>query len=176
VAALGGYATVPSHAFRAALEGELRLGEGTSAWLTSLTLAYAHGDHSRAPSDLGLTLLTLELALCPPSFVAEPSLWISACASVRGGGVHLAFSATEADVTANDRWRPWLSVGPLLRVGVPLSERWALHGVAQLAVQLVRDTYTVGIGSAESPVVETVPLYRPEALSLELGAGIGYSF
>jgi hypothetical protein len=176
VAALGGYATVPSHAFRAALEGELRLGEGTSAWLTSLSFAYARGDHSRAPSDLGLTLLTLELALCPPSFVAEPSLWISACASVRGGAVHLAYTATAADIAARDRWRPWLAVGPSLRVGVPLSERWMLRGVAQLAVQLVRDTYTVGVGPPEEPGAETVPLYRPEALSLEVGGGIGYSF
>jgi hypothetical protein len=176
VAALGGYATVPSHAFRAALEGELRLGEAASAWLTSLSFAYARGDHSRAPSDLGLTLLTLELALCPPSFVAEPSLWISACASVRGGAVHLAYTATAADVAARDSWRPWLAVGPSLRVGVPLSERWVLRGVAQLAVQLVRDTYSVGVGPPEEPGAETVPLYRPEALSLELGGGIGYSF
>lgn len=176
VAALGGYAMVPSHAFRAALEGELRLGEGTSAWLTSLSIAYARGDHSRAPSDLGLTLLTLELALCPPAFVAEPSLWLRGCASVRGGAVHLAFSATQADVAARDTWRPWLAVGPALRAGVPLSERWTLHGVAQLAVQLVRDTYAVGVGPAEDPGAVTVPLYRPEALSLELGAGIGYSF
>jgi hypothetical protein len=174
--ALGGYAMVPSHAFRAALEGELRLGEGTSAWLTSLSFAYARGDHSRAPSDLGLRLLTLELALCPPAFVAEPSLWLRACASVRGGAVHLAFSATEADVAARDTWRPWLALGAALRAGVPLSERWTLHGVAQLAVQLVRDTYAVGVGPAEDPGAVTVPLYRPEALSLELGAGIGYSF
>jgi hypothetical protein len=176
VAALGGYAMVPSHAFRAALEGELQLGEGTSAWLTSLSIAYARGDHSRAPSDLGLRLLTLELALCPPAFVAEPSLWLRACASVRGGAVHLAFSATDADVAARDTWRPWLAVGPSLRAGVPLSERWTLHGVAQLAVQLVRDTYAVGVGPAENPGAVTVPLYRPEALSFELGAGIGYSF
>jgi hypothetical protein len=123
-----------------------------------------------------MTLLTIELALCPPAFVAQPSLWLSACASVRGGAVHLAFSATDADVAARDTWRPWLAVGPSLRAGVPLSERWTLHGVAQLAVQLVRDTYAVGVGPAEAPDAVTVPLYRPEALSLELGAGIGYSF
>jgi hypothetical protein len=63
-----------------------------------------------------------------------------------------------------------------LRAGVPLSERWALHGVAQLAVQLVRDTYAVRVGRAGDPGAVIVPLYRPEALSLELGAGIGYSF
>lgn len=176
IAALGGYATVPSHAVRAALEGELRLGEGSSAWLSSLSFGYAHGDHSRAPSDLGLTLLTLELALCPPSFIAEPSLWISACASVRAGTVRLAYSATESDIAARDTWRPWLAVGPSLRAGVPLSERWALRGVAQLALQLVRDTYRVGVGPAQDPEAESVPLYRPEALSFELGVGIGYSF
>jgi hypothetical protein len=43
-------------------------------------------------------------------------------------------------------------------------------------VQLVRDTYSVGVGPPEEPGAETVPLYRPEALSLELGGGIGYSF
>jgi hypothetical protein len=57
-----------------------------------------------------------------------------------------------------------------------LSERWALRGVAELAVQLVRDTYNVGVGPAEAPETESVPLYRPEAVSLEVGAGIGYSF
>jgi hypothetical protein len=141
-----------------------------------VSFGYAHGDHARAPSDLGMTLLTLELALCPPSFIAESSLWISACASVRGGAVRLAYSATESEVAARDTWRPWLAVGPSLRVGVPLSERWALRGVAQLALQLVRDTYRVGVGPAEEPDAESVPLYRPAALSPELGLGIGYSF
>jgi hypothetical protein len=141
-----------------------------------LSLAYAHGNHSLAPSDLGLTLLTLELALCPPSFVAEPSLWISACGSVRGGEVRLAFSARDADVDARDTWRPWLALGPSLRVGVPLSERWALRGVAQLAVQLVRDTYTVRVTDPADPEPTTLRLYRPEPLSFELGVGVGYSF
>jgi len=176
VAALAGYATVPSHAFRGALEGELRIGEGRSSWLSSLSLAYARGSDAVAPGDLGLTLLTLELALCPPSIIAESSLWISACASVRGGGVRLAFTSTLPDVEARDTWRPWVAVGPSLRVGVPLSEHWALRGVAELAVQLVRDTFAVRLGAADDPTADIMPLYRPEPLSIELGAGVGYSF
>jgi hypothetical protein len=176
VAALAGYATVPSGALRATLEGELRIGEGRSAWLSSLSLGYARGNDTAPPGDLGLTLLTLELALCPPSFVAAPSVWISACASVRGGQVRLALTSTDPAFEARDTWRPWLAVGPSLRTGVPLSERWALRGIAQLTVQLVRDTVGVNLVSPDDPQGTLLPLYRPEAMSLELGVGIGYSF
>jgi hypothetical protein len=168
---------VPSQAFRAALEGELWLGEGDSAWLSSLSLAYARGQDAVAPGDLGLTLLTLELALCPPSFVAASSVWISACASARAGGVHLALTSTDPAVFARDTWRPWVSLGPSLRAGVPLSERWALRGVAQLMVQLMRDTFAITVSDPDDPTIATsLPLYRPEVVSFELGAGIGYSF
>jgi len=67
-------------------------------------------------------------------------------------------------------------VAPSLRVGVPLTERWALRGLAELALQLVRDTYAVGVGPTNDPESESVPLYHPPALSLELGVGIGYTF
>lgn len=171
VAVLAGYATVPSQAFRAALGGELRIGEGTSAWMTSLSLEYARG---KAPRDLAPTLLTVDLALCPPEFISEPSVWISACASARAGWVRFAFAEPQPGLNAFDKWRPWLAVGPSLRAGVPVSERWALRGVAQLALQLVRDT--VGIDDENDPTTPPERIYRPPAYSLELGVGIGYSF
>jgi len=176
LAAIAGYSTVPSHAFRGALGAELRIGEGRSSWLSSLSFAYARGNDTVDPGDLGLTLLTLELALCPPSIIAEPSVWISACASARAGRVRLAFTSTLPDVDARETWRPWVAVGPSLRVGVPLSEHWALRGVAELAVQLVRDTFAVRLGAADDADADVLPLYRPEAVSIEVGAGIGYSF
>lgn len=173
LAAHVGYATVPSHALRATLDAELRLGEGEVPWLASLSLAYARGNDAADPGEFGLTLLTLELALCPPAFVNEPGLWVRACASARGGALHLSFTRPSPGLDAPDVWRPWVALGPSLRLGVPLSERWALRGFAGLAVQLVRDTFAVRV---EGPEGERVPLYRPEAISLELGAGASYSF
>lgn len=172
--AIGGYSTVPSHAFRGALGAELQIGEGRSSWLSSLSFAYARGNDTVDPGDLGLTLLTLELALCPPSIIAESSVWVSACASARAGRVRLAFTSTRPDLDARETWRPWVAVGPSLRVGVPLSEHWTLRGVGELAVQLVRDTFGVRLGADAD--AQILPLYRPEALSIEVGAGIGYSF
>ena len=94
----------------------------------------------------------------------------------KGLGALIPATATEPEVDARDRWRSWLAVGPSLRVGVPLSEHWTIRGVAELAVQLVRDTFGVRLGAEDDSAAELMPVYRPEAVSLEIGAGIGYSF
>jgi hypothetical protein len=61
-------------------------------------------------------------------------------------------------------------------VGVTLSERWTLRGLAELAVQLVRDNFDVELTAADASASRRLTVYRPEALSLELGLGVGYSF
>lgn len=174
-----GYASVPSHAFKAALGGELRFGEGASGWVGALSLAYARGDHANAYGRLALTLLTLELQLCPQGVALNGSVWLRACGQLRGGGINLSISPGELPVVPEDaKWRPWAAFGAGLAAGFPLTERLELRGLFELAVQLVRDRFEVARlgseGSAEGGATDT--LYRPEALSLELGLGLGFAF
>jgi hypothetical protein len=178
LAAYGGYASVPAHAVKATLEGELRFGEGVSSWAVLLSLAYAHGDSPVPSGELGLTLLTAQLGLCPPAFVNEPSVWIRGCASLRGGGLRSTVSSSDPTFLAefDQHWGPWLAVGPSLSAGVPLSESLALRGLVELAVQLVRDRYNAVQPNEETGVLEPFVLYEPEALSIELGLGLGYTF
>jgi hypothetical protein len=178
VAAYGGYASVPAHALKLSLEGELRFGEGVSSWAALLSLAYARGNSPVPSGELGLTLLTAQLGLCPPAFVAEESLWIRGCASARGGGLRSTVSSSDPTFIAqfDQHWRPWLAVGPSLSVGVPLTERLALRGLVELAVQLVRDRFNAEQLNEETGMPEPFVVYEPKALSIELGLGIGYTF
>jgi hypothetical protein len=177
VAAYGGYASVPAQALKVSLEGELRFGEDVSSWAALLSLAYAHGNSPVPSGELGLTLLTAQLGLCPPA-VAATSLWIRGCASVRGGWLRSTVSSSDPTFLAqfDQYWSPWLAVGPSLSVGVPLSERLALRGLAELAIQLVRDRYSAEQPNEETGVLEPFIVYEPEALSIELGLGLGYTF
>jgi hypothetical protein len=168
-----GYASVPEHAFKAALEGELRLGEG---WVSELTLAYARGKDEVDVAKLDLSLLTLDVGLCPLELGADASVWLRACAGLRAGAIHLAIRPTEPGLPDASVWRPWVSLTPSLRVGVPLSDRWTIRGLAELAVQLVRDNFDVGFTPVDAAPARRVTVHRPEAISLELGLGVGYSF
>jgi hypothetical protein len=175
VAAQAGYGTVPPRSLQGRFEGELRFGENMSSWATTLAFAYARGVSETQEAELEITLLTAELALCPPAFVDAASLWIRACAGVRSGGVHVIITPSDPSQSPADVWRPWLAAGPSLQVGVPLSQSWALRGVFELAVQLVRDRFYVeDTRVADQP--ERITLYRPAAASFEFGLGLGYTF
>ena len=168
-----GYASVPGHAFQAALEGELRLGEG---WVSELSLAYARGKDEVDLAKLDLRLLTIDVGLCPLELGAGAPVWLRACAGLRGGALHLEISPTQGGLSEASVWRPWASLTPSLRFGVPLSERWTLRGLAELAVQLVRDNFDVELTAVDAAEARRFTVYRPEAISLELGLGVGYSF
>jgi len=178
VAAYAGYASVPAHALKATLESELRFGEDVSSWAALLSLAYAHGNSPVPSGELGLTLLSAQLGVCPPAFLAEASVWLRACASVRGGGLRSTVSSTDPTFLAefDQKWRPWLALGPALQVGVPLGEGFALRGLAELTFQLVRDRYNAERLNEDTGLPEPFVVYEPQAISIELGAGIGYSF
>jgi hypothetical protein len=173
VALRAGYATVPGHAFQAALEGELRLGEG---WVSELSLAYARGKDEVDLAKLDLSLLTLDVGLCPLELGTEAPVWLRACAGLRAGALHLEISPTQGGLSEASVWRPWASLTPSLRFGVPLSARWTLRGLAELAVQLVRDNFDVELTAVDGAEARRFTVYRPEAISLELGLGVGYSF
>jgi hypothetical protein len=178
LAAHAGYASVPGHAFRASLEGELRFGESRASWAALLALEYAHGNSPVISGELALTLLSAQLGLCPPAFIDDPSVWVRACVSVRGGGLRSTVASAEPTFVAefDQNWRPWLALGPTLQAGVPLSERLALRGLAQLAVQLVRDSYYAELRDEELGMSESFIVYEPEAISIEIGLGLGYTF
>jgi hypothetical protein len=181
VAAEVGYATVPDSAPFGLIEGELRFGEGMSSWAAALAFAYARSTSevraelgaTPVTAELGITLLTAELALCPPAIDAT-SVWFRACAGVRGGGVHVLITPDDASLSTGDRWRPWLALAPALQVGVPLSERWVIRGVFEVAMQLVRDRF--GVLRTNGIEREPVTLYRPLAVSYEFSLGLGYTF
>jgi hypothetical protein len=181
VAAEVGYATVPEKAPFGRIEAELRFGEDMSSWATALALAYARSTSevrtelgtTPVSAELGITLLTAELALCPPA-IDTTSIWFRVCAGVRGGSVHVLITPDDASLGTGDTWRPWIALAPALQVGVPLSERWAIRGVFELAMQLVRDRFGVWrtIGVEQEPIT----LYRPGAVSFEFSLGLGYTF
>jgi hypothetical protein len=171
-----GYASVPARAFKGLLQGELRLGEGISSWASTLSFAYARGTREVDVAKLGITLVTAELALCPPAFIDATRVWLRACAGVRGGGVHFVVTANDPNQDPGATWRPWLGVGPSLQLGVPLGGRWALRGVFDLAVQLIRDRFNIQRQVGAMAAEEQLTLYRPEALSFELGLALGYTF
>jgi hypothetical protein len=175
-AAQVGYASVPANAFRGLLQGELRLGEGMSSWATTLSFAYARGTSEVEVAKLGITLVTAELALCPPAFIDATRVWLRACTGVRGGRVHFVVTANDPDQDPAAAWRPWLAVGPSLQLGAPLGGRWALRGVFDLAVQLVRDRFNIERQVEVLGTQEQLTLYRPEAISFELGLALGYTF
>jgi hypothetical protein len=171
-----GVASVPGRALNVALASELRFGEAAASWAATLSLALAFGRERVEPAALNFTLLTAELGLCPPAFVDQPSLWLRACASVRGGGMRVSISPRVEDVVDEDKSpRAWLVVGPSLELGVPLDEDWTLRGLTAVTAQLIRDSFklTVTEGAEER---EPYPVYTPEAISVELGVGVSYTF
>jgi hypothetical protein len=175
-AAQAGYASIPANAFKGLLQGELRLGEGMSSWATTLSFAYARGTSEIEIAKLDITLVTAELALCPPAFIDATRVWLRACAGVRGGGVHFVVTSNDPNQDPGATWRPWLAVGPSLQLGVPLGGRWAVRGVFDLAVQLIRDRFDVERQVEVMDADERLTLYRPQAVSVELGLALGYTF
>ena len=174
--ARAGFASVPGRALNVALAGELRFGETAASWASTLSLSLAFGRERVEPADLNFTLLTAELGLCPPAFVDQPSIWLRACASVRGGAMRVSISPRVEDVIDEDKPpRPWLVLGPSLELGVPLDEDWTLRGLAAVTAQLIRDSFklTVTDGAEER---EPYPVYTPEAISVELAVGVSYTF
>ncbi len=171
-----GYASVPSHAFKAALQAELRLGQAAASWAGAFGLAYTHGSKSSPSGSVALTLLTAELELCPPG-AADPRVWLQTCLHLRGGALALSLAPGARALSTEDVVRPWAALGPRLQLGFPLSASWALRTRAELAVHLVRDRFDgerAEIGANGEP--ETFTLYRPEAVSFELALGLGYTF
>jgi hypothetical protein len=147
-----------------------------SSWATTLSLAYARGTSEVAVAKLRITLVTAELALCPPAFIDATRVWLRACAGVRGGPVRFVVTANDPNQDPAAAWRPWLAVGPSLQLGVPLGSRWAMRGVFDLAVQLIRDRFDIERQVDVMGTEERLTLYRPEAVSVELGLALGYTF
>jgi hypothetical protein len=176
VALQAGYATVPSGALRGLAQAELRLGEHMSSWAGTLSLAYAHGAGDVQAAQLSVTLLTAELGLCPPAFIDTGGVWVRACALARTGVAHVLITPDDESLRPGDVWRPWVALGPSLQLGVPLSQRWVLRGAFELALQLIRDRFDVLRTGGDAADAERVTLYRPEAVSFELGLGLSYNF
>lgn len=174
LALLGGYASVPRHAVKLTLAGEVRYGEGLSSWSSPISLSGMRGTDRVDAADLSLTLLIAQVGLCPPALLAESWGWLRVCANVRGGAVRVHTSPRIPELQEGTAWRPWLAVGPSLELGIPLSGSWAVRASADLAVQLVRDNFNVPLGAG--PDAESLTLYRPEAVSIEGTIGVGYSF
>ena len=95
---------------------------------------------------------------------------------MRGGGVHFVVTANDPNQDPAAAWRPWLAVGPSLQLGVPLGGRWAVRGVFDLAVQLIRDRFDIERQVEVMDADERLTLYRPQAVSIELGLALGYTF
>ncbi|HWO09074.1 MAG TPA: hypothetical protein VNN80_06330 [Polyangiaceae bacterium] len=173
LAVLVGYASEPADALELALQGELRYGDTFDSWASPLSLTFAYASERVDEADLRFSLLTAQLGVCPPP-LGEAWAWLRVCGNVRGGGVVVKVSPRIAGDPESTALRPWLAVGPSLELGVPLSERWSLRGVGELAVQLVRDRFGPEIEGDGGP--EFVPLYDTKPVSLEAGLGVGYSF
>ena len=169
-----GYASVPGHAFELTLASEVRYGETLGSWTSPIALTGARGNERVDAADLDITLLTAQLGLCPPAPLAESWVWLRLCANVRGGAVYVEVTPRAAQLIDDPRWRPWLALVPSLELGVPLSEHWTIRASAELAVHLVRDTF--GAALDESPDPDVLPLYKPQAVSVEGGLGVGYTF
>src|SRR5690606_34503505 len=75
-----GYSSMPSHALKAAIGAELRLGETAAAWSGGLLLALARGNDVSADGTSELTLLTAELRLCPPGVGLDAGFSLRGCA------------------------------------------------------------------------------------------------
>jgi hypothetical protein len=174
LALLVGYASVPGNALDLTLASEVRYGETLRSWTSPIALRGARGSERVDAADLDITLLTAQLGLCPPAPLAEGWAWLRLCANVRAGGVYVEISPRVPELRESPEWRPWLAVVPSLEIGVPLSERWTIRASAELAVQLVRDTF--GAALDEGPDPDVLPLYKPEAVSVEGGLGVGYTF
>jgi len=175
LALLAGYASVPGHALELTLASEVRYGETLGSWTSPIALTVTLGNERVDAADLDFTLLTAQLGLCPPALLAESWAWLRLCGSVRGGAVRAEITPRVAELEDDPAsWRPWLAVVPSLEIGIPLSEHWTLRANAELAVQLVRDTF--GAALDEGPDPDVLPLYEPDALSFEGGLGVGYTF
>jgi hypothetical protein len=174
--AQAGYASVPSHALKLTLGGELRFGATSQSWITGLSLAYARGSAGSASGTATLSLLSAELDLCPPGVSLDGGLWLQPCAFVRGGVIDVSVAEGDRPLSSIDALRPWLALGPGLLLGLPLSSNWSLRAVGQVAFQLVRDHFDSERAAVEGATPERVTLYRPEAMSFELGLGLAYAF
>jgi hypothetical protein len=171
-----GYASVPSHALKLTLGGELRFGATSQSWITALSLSYARASAGGSFGKAALSLLSAELDLCPPGVALAGGLWLQPCAFVRGGVIDVSVAEGDRPLLSIDALRPWLALGPTLRVGLPLSSHWSLRAIGQLAFQLVRDRFDGERVADEDATPERVTLYRPEAMSFELGLGLAYAF
>lgn len=170
-----GYSSMPSHAFKAALGAELRLGETVASWSGALSLALARGSDLSPDGTSELTLLTAELRLCPPGVSLDAGLSLRGCAQLSAGRLDLSFSPSRLLETF-DRKRPWGALGPSVDAGLPLSSRWTLRATSALMLHLIRDTFERAPTADDADPEARVPLYRPEALSLELLLGVSYTF
>lgn len=175
LALLVGYASVPGHhALELTLASELRYGETLRSWTSPIALVAARGNERVDAADLDIALLTAQLGLCPPAPLAESWGWLRPCANVRAGAVHVEVTPRVPQLDDTPAWRPWLALVPSLELGVPLSEHWTIRASAELAVQLVRDTFGAALGDGVDP--EVLPLYETELLSVEGALGVGYTF
>jgi hypothetical protein len=169
-----GYARVPADALKLSLAGEL--GADRANWAGAVSLALAHGSAASAAGKAALTLLTAQLDVCPPGVSVEAGIWFQACAMLRGGAIHVSVSPVDRPLASIGALRPWVALGPSLKVGLPLSSAWSVRGLAELSFQLVRDRFDSQPAAALGSSSRRLRLYRPEALSFELGLGLAYTF
>jgi hypothetical protein len=174
LALLAGYASEPGHALKLSVASEVRYGATIASWTSPISLSFARGNDRVDAADLDLSLLTAQLGLCPPALLAESWAWLRVCGNVRAGAVLVQITPRVPELGSDPKWRPWLAVVPSVEIGAPLGERWTLRASAELAVQLVRDTFGAPLGAEADP--EFLPLYRPDAVSVEVGLGVGYTF
>jgi hypothetical protein len=171
-----GYASVPSHALKLTLGGELRFGATSQSWIMALSFSYARGSAGGSFGEAALSLWSAELDLCPPGVDLTGGLWLQPCAFVRGGVIDVSVAEGDRPLSSIDALRPWLALGPSLMVGLPLSSHFSLRALGQVAFQLVRDRFDSERVAEEDATPERVTLYRPEAMSFELGLGMAYAF
>jgi hypothetical protein len=179
LAALVGYAAVPSHALEARLQARLDLGPQFYDLSAALGVAYGASSERTEAADLSFRLITAQLELCPAS---RPwaGLWLQACGQFSAGVLHVSVAARDLALETEARTPPWLALGPSLHAGLPLAPHLSLSALAASSLLLVRDSLdverTVGGEPGALPVVSRSTLYRAPLLSFELLLGLGYAF
>jgi hypothetical protein len=170
--AAAGYAAAPAPSFEVALGAELRFGDRIESWVAAASLLYRQGSRSSASGDLSLRLIGAELSACPLAFRMGAHAWARMCAELDAGLLAASVSQRELPIEGDDTFRPWLSLGPSLQLGIPLGTRLSLRLLAQAEAVLIRDHFDVARLDSSADVI----LYRSPALSGSLLLGIGYMF
>jgi hypothetical protein len=165
----GSVAPVPAAA--AAIFGELsrvdRVRSGAPWALSALRLSanFARtGWLTSGPGEARFTWVALDLQACAFRLQVGASLQIQPCLSLEGG----LLQGTGRIARAKTTTRPWIGVGPLLGVTLPLSRVWFLEAEGGVTLALERDTFIF-----EEPRSK---VYRAPLVGGTAELGVGYRF